>query len=91
MLIDELNRTSSFGLSQTTYGTDFNCIAEHILENRYDKAVILTDGCASMTEENQEQLRVRTVRTLTVLFGGRSDSPEFEALGDVVQLDEVTE
>ena len=31
------------------------------------------------------------VRTLTVLFGGRSDSPEFEALGDVVQLDEVTE
>jgi len=84
-------RTLLAGHVQTTYGTDFNCIAEHILENRYDKAVILTDGCASMTEENQEQLRVRTVRTLTVLFGGRSDSPEFEALGDVVQLDEVTE
>jgi len=29
-------------------------------------------------------------RALIVLFGGRTDSPEFEALGDVVQLDEVT-
>ncbi|HOZ46744.1 MAG TPA: hypothetical protein PLO37_16445 [Candidatus Hydrogenedentes bacterium] len=60
------------------------------MANRFDKAVILTDGCASMTEENQRQLKARTFRALTVLFGGRSDSPEFEALGDVVQLDEVT-
>ncbi len=43
-----------------------------------------------MTEDNQEQLRARAFRALTVLFGGRSDSPEFQALGDVVQLDEVT-
>ena len=90
MLIDELNRTSSFGLSQTTYGTDFNCIAEHILANRYDKAVILTDGYANMTEENQQQLKAHAFRALTVLFGGRTESPEFEAFGDVVQLQEVT-
>lgn len=83
-------RTLLAGHVQTTYGTDFNCIAEHILANRLDKAVILTDGYASMTDENQEQLRTRTFRALTVLFGGRTDSPEFEALGDVVQLDEVT-
>jgi len=30
-------------------------------------------------------------RGLTVLFGGRTDSPEFQALGDVVQLREVVE
>jgi Putative metallopeptidase domain len=78
------------GQVQTTYGTDFDCIAEHILANRFDKTVILTDGYASMTEENQEQLKARTFRALTVLFGGRTDSPEFEALGDVVQLGEIT-
>ena len=78
------------GHVQTTYGTDFDCIAEHVLANRFDKAVVLTDGYASMTEENQEQLKARAFRTLTVLFGGRTDSPEFEALGDVVTLEEVT-
>ena len=61
-----------------------------ILANGYDKAVILTDGYANMTSENQEQLKARRFRALTVLFGGRSDSPEFQALGDVVELDEVT-
>jgi hypothetical protein len=83
-------RTLLAGHVQTTYGTDFNCIAEHIITHRFDKAVILTDGYASMTEENQQQLKAREFRALTVLFGGRTESPEFEALGDVVQLDEVT-
>ena len=82
-------RTLLTGHVQTTYGTDFNCIAEHILANRFDKAVILTDGYASMTEENQEQLKARAFRALTVLFGGKTESPELMKLGDVVQLDEV--
>jgi len=71
-------RTLLAGHIETTYGTDFNCIAEHILANRFDKAVILTDGYANMTKENQEQLKARRFRALTVLFGGRSDSPEFQ-------------
>ena len=57
--------------------------------NRFDKAVIFTDGYASMTEENQAQLKQRAFRTLTLLFGGRTDSPAFETLGDVVQLKDV--
>lgn len=84
-------RTLLAGHIETTYGTDFNCIAEHILANRYDKAVILTDGYANMTEENQEQLKARMFRALTVLFGGRTDSQELEPLGDVVQLRDVTD
>ncbi|MFH1739848.1 MAG: hypothetical protein ABIH23_12625 [bacterium] len=83
-------RTLLAGQVQTTYATDFDCIAEHVLANRFDKAVILTDGYASMLEENQQQLKARTFRALTVLFGGRTDSPEFEALGDVLQLEDVT-
>ena len=83
-------KTLRAGRIETTYGTDFDCIAEHILAHHFDKAVILTDGFAGMTEDNREQLRARSFRALTVLFGGRSDSPEFEVFGDVVLLQDVT-
>ena len=82
-------RTLLAGQVQTTYGTDFDCIAEHVLTNRFDKAVILTDGYASMTEENQEQLKTHVFKALTVLFGGRTDCPELETFGDVVQLEDI--
>ena len=78
------------GQIKTTYGTDFNCIANHILANRFERAVILTDGYASLANEKQKELKQRRLRVLTVLFGGRKDSPELEPLGDVVQLEEVT-
>ena len=83
-------RTLLAGQVQTTYGTDFDCIAEHALANRFNKAVILTDGYASMKNINQEQLKARAFNTLTVLFGGLKDIPEFRALGDVVQLEDIT-
>jgi len=78
------------GEIETTYGTDFDCIAEHILENHLDKAVVITDGWASMTDENQEALREQKVNTLTVLFGSRKDCPEFQATGPIMRLDEIT-
>lgn len=82
-------RTLLAGQVQTTYGTDFDCIAEHVLANRFDKAVILTDGYASMTEHNLEQLERNNPRILTILFGGKTHCPEFEHLGDVVRLEDV--
>ena len=79
------------GQVETTYGTDFDCIAEHILENKYDKAVIMTDGYAGMKKANQEALEKQKVNTLTVLFGGKKECSEFGRFGDVVQLEDVTE
>jgi len=78
------------GHVQTTYGTDFDCIAESILERAFDKAVILTDGYASMSEANRDRLKEGPFTALTVLFGGKTDCPEFGRFGDVVQLEEVT-
>jgi hypothetical protein len=78
------------GRVQTTYGTDFNCIAESIIERDLDKAVILTDGYAGLNEEHQTALKQRRVCTLTVLFGGKTDCEELAPLGDVVQLDDIT-
>ena len=82
-------RTLLAGHIQTTYGTDFHCIAEHILANRFDKPVILTDGFANMTNENREILKESTFRALTVLFGGRIENPEIESFSDVLQLKDI--
>ena len=79
------------GRVQTTYGTDFDCIADSILERDFDKAVILTDGYASLDKEKQQELKKRKVQTLTMLFGGKIDCEEFAPLGDVVQLEDITE
>lgn len=78
------------GRIKTTYGTDFDCIAQSILDRGFDKAVILTDGYASMKPELAEALRKQRVCTLTVLFGGKMDCPEWAAFGEVVQLQDVT-
>jgi predicted metal-dependent peptidase len=79
------------GRVQTTYGTDFDCIAQSIVERGLDKAVILTDGYASLRAENSERLKQRRTCTLTVLFGGKTECEEFAPFGDVVQLADITE
>ena len=77
------------GEIQTTYGTDFDCIAESILERGFDKAVIITDGYASMKDDLKAELRKRELTTLTILFDRVHICKDFESFGDVVCLDEV--
>ena len=83
-------RTLLAGHIQTTHGTDFDCIAESILERAFDRAVIITDGYAGLDGGKQAELRKRKLQTLTILFGGKTDCDEFAPFGDVVQLDEIT-
>ena len=77
------------GKIQTTYGTDFDCIAQSILERGFDKAVILTDGWAMMKEDLKAQLKAKKVSTLTILFGDAEKCEDFACFGDVVELAEV--
>jgi len=79
------------GKVETTYGTDFDCIAESILEKGFEKAVVITDGYASMNDDNQAKLKKAGVRILTVLFGSKRDCGDFEPFGPVMPLDEVVE
>ena len=77
------------GKISTTYGTDFDCIAESIIENGFSKAVVITDGYASMEDDLKEELRKRHVSTLTVLFDDAQKCDDFGEFGDVVQLEDV--
>lgn len=77
------------GKITTTYGTDFDCVAQSILERGYDKAVIITDGYASMSESNKAKLHGQKTVTLTILFDQAHRCSDFEEFGDVVRLEDV--
>ncbi len=79
------------GRIRTTYGTDFNCVARSIIENQIDKALILTDGYADMSEELSRQLKAIRLVTLTILFDGATSCEDFAKFGDVVQLSDICE
>lgn len=45
------------GVVNTTGGTDFNVWAEDMLENNYDKVLVITDGYGDISSENLEAMR----------------------------------
>lgn len=79
------------GRLSTTYGTDFNCIARTILDKECDRAVILTDGYASLDDEYTRNLTEAHPHILTILFGSKTDCPDLQPFGEVLQLTDVTE
>ena len=79
------------GQVQTTYGTDFDCIAKAILAKEYERAVVITDGYGGLKEENSAALTKAGSHILTILFAEKKECPEFEPFGEVVKLGDVTE
>ncbi|MDY6953493.1 MAG: hypothetical protein SWE60_18450 [Thermodesulfobacteriota bacterium] len=77
------------GKIMTTGGTDFNCVAESILEKDLDKAVIITDGSASLNGEMASKLEEQKPAILTIIVDGKESCPDFEPFGEVVPLEEV--
>jgi hypothetical protein len=56
------------GKYATTFGTDFDCIARHIMKHRFTNLVLVTDGVAPIERRNAEYLK-RHCHILTVLVG----------------------
>ena len=53
----------------------------------YEKAVVITDGWASMKKENLEALKKRRVKTLTILLSKSHKEPDcFKELGSIMKL-----
>lgn len=69
--IDQLRE----GLIDSTYGTDFSCVGEHLLERPdLEKAVIFTDGYAAMPKETAEALQKSGQEMIGVLTPDGSDT-----------------
>ena len=77
------------GRIQTTFGTSFDCIAESVVEKRFQRAIILTDGYAFLTEDKRNALTASKAKLLTVLFGGARGCDALGQFGEVVQLEDV--
>ena len=73
----------------TTYGTSFDCVARSLIERQYQRAVLLTDGYATLSAHHTKHLTEANVRLLTVLFGNAKSCPALAPLGEVVQLTDV--
>jgi len=52
----------------STYGTDFDCVAQSILENQYERAIVITDGYARLGSNHREKLLQSKTRILSILF-----------------------
>ncbi|MHC1576895.1 MAG: hypothetical protein ACXQTE_06025 [Methanosarcinaceae archaeon] len=83
--INELSK----GHITTTYGTDFNCVAESILKNNYERAVIFTDGYARLGISNQKALEKAKVEILSIIFDDVPKNYELSRFGPAVTLNEM--
>jgi len=89
--ISEVN-LENMALVRTTYGTDFTCIAESMLEHNYKKAVIFTDGHASMDKDIEEKMDKLNPEILTILFGSNPNKEHtFTNWGPTMLLEEATD
>lgn len=79
------------GRIETTYGTDFDCVAQNICENKFSKAIVFTDGYACLKDQWKQRLKEQGVLMLTVLFGGRTECEDLAQFGDVFILEDIVE
>lgn len=79
------------GKIDTTGGTDFDCVAKHILEKEYSKCIIITDGYASMSSENSAKVEKQLKKCGTILFdkGSCDKNNWFSKRFDTYYLDEI--
>jgi len=64
-------------------------VAESVVEQKFRRAIVLTDGFAFLTEEKRLALKESKASLLTILFGGARTCEPLAAFGDVVQLEDV--
>jgi len=79
------------GQVETTYGTDFDCVAESILSCGFEKTVVVTDGYASLSSDNKEKLAQAGVKILTVAFEEDQECEDLAPFGPVLTLNEMVE
>jgi hypothetical protein len=77
------------GEIRTTYGTDFDCVAQSILDRTYERSIVITDGYAGLSGHLKDELLQRRAKLLTVLFGHARGCRPLAPLGEVVQLADV--
>ena len=66
------------GVFLTTWGTDFDCVAQHMLKKGVKKAVLITDGYSTMSSHLARKIRTSAL-VLTVLAGSHPVETEVKS------------
>lgn len=72
------------GKVKTTGGTDFNCVAKHVLDKGFKKALLITDGCADLNNKLKSELLRNKVEIYVILIE-RYTVHEFPALKNIAK------
>lgn len=75
----------------STHGTDFDCIAANVLAEKQEKAIIITDGYARMTDQHLTQLHEAKVKFLTVYEKINQSNDQLAELGDHILVEDLLE
>jgi len=59
----------SAGKIKSTDGTDFNCIIDHAIDNKFEKIVIFTDGYADADQNHRNKARDNIKKACVILTG----------------------
>ena len=82
----------SEGNFKTTGGTDFDCIVESAIKNSERKVVIITDGYAWISDDNEKRAKSCIDKALVILTGKRSANKDnwfSKNYGDTYLLEEL--
>lgn len=66
---------TSKGKIKSTGGTDFDCVIEHAVKNEYSKIIIISDGYASATPENERKCKT-SIKKACIILISRSDNKD---------------
>lgn len=62
-------------------GTNFNSVMEHILQNKFKNVIILTDGCANLSEHYIQSIKTKKIK---IAVGWTESSPSLEPLSEIL-------
>ncbi len=63
------------GEIKTTYGTDFNCVILHAINNNFKKILIITDGRGSISDDNIVFAKEKNIEIFVILTTNKYKNP----------------
>lgn len=75
------------GHIKTTYGTDYNCVADHLIKHPIERALIFSDGYATITNKNLSALKKSGTYLVGAIVEKRNWSSDlYKMCGEVIYV-----
>ena len=68
---------TSKGKIKSTGGTDFDCIVEHAVKNEYSKIIVISDGYAGITPDNEAKCKANIEKACMILIAKSDNKDNF--------------